>query len=58
MGDSLSLLDDLLTLSDWLKNLVPVFQPKSKSIAPYTCTISRALGKIRVIATNSDWLIF
>ena len=40
----------IATLSDWFKNLVPVFQPmRSKTNS------SRALSKLHVIARNSDW---
>ena len=57
------------TLSDWLKNLEPVFQPmktslgklgfaaKPKPIAPCTRDFSCALNKLHVIARNSDWSI-
>ena len=46
--------------SDWLKNLAPVFQPmrcESKPTAPCTHDFSRALSKLQVIASNSDWFI-
>ena len=40
----------IATLSDWFKNLVPVFQPmRSKTNS------SPALSKLHVIARNSDW---
>jgi len=49
------------TLSDWLKRLVPVFQPigesKPKPIAPCTRNFSRASGELQVIARNCDWFI-
>ena len=49
------------TLSDWLKNLAAVFQPmRGKTKTNRSLCVhffSRALGKLRVIATNSDWLI-
>ena len=48
------------TVSDWLKNVHPVFQPmrsKVKPIAFCTRNFSRALSKLHVIARNSDWFI-
>ena len=38
----------IASLSDWPKNIAPVFQ---------TMTFSRALTKLQVVARNSDWLI-
>lgn len=45
----------VITLSDWLENSMPVFQPKL--IAPCTRDFSRALSKLQVISWNSDWFI-
>ena len=45
----------VITLSDWLENRMPVFQPKP--IAPCTRDFSRALSKLQVISWNSDWFI-
>ena len=45
----------IATLSDWLKRLVPVFQPKP--IAPRTRDFSRASSQLQVIARNCDWFI-
>ena len=48
----------IATLSDWLKNFAPVFQPmrcKTQPISPCTRDVSRVLSKLRVIARNSDW---
>ena len=49
------------TLSDWLKNLAPDFQPtrrKIKTNRSYsTRDFSCALGKLHVIARNCDWFI-
>ena len=49
------------TLSDWLKNLAPVFQPmRSETKANLTlyARFSRSLSKFKVIiATSSDWFI-
>ena len=42
-------------LSDWVKNLAPVFEPKP--IAPRTRDFSRASSKLQVTARNSEWLI-
>ena len=50
----------MAAFSDWLKNLIPVFQPmrnKTKPIASCTRDFSRALSKLQVIARNSDWFI-
>ena len=49
----------IATLSCWLKNLYPIFQPiaKAKPIATCTRDISRVLSKLRVIARNSHWFI-
>ena len=48
----------ITTLSDWLKYLVPLFQPiKPKPIAPCTCDFFRALSKLQVIARNSELYI-
>ena len=50
----------IVTLSDWLKYLAPVFPPtrsKTKS-SPTLCELfPRVLSKLQVIARNSDWLI-
>ena len=45
----------IATLSDWLKRLEPIFQPKP--IEPCTRDFSRALSELQVIATNCDWFI-
>ena len=48
------------TLSDWLKNLVPVFRPmRSEFKANLTlyARFSRSLSKFKVIAMSSDWFI-
>ena len=47
----------ITTVSDWQKNVAPVFQPKPKPIAPCARDISRALSNLQVIARNCDWLI-
>ena len=50
----------IAALSDWLKRLTPVFQPreaKPKPIAPCTRDFSRALSKFHIIARNCDWFI-
>ena len=51
----------IATLTDWLKNLVPVFfnqyGAKPKPIAPCTRDFSHALRKLRVITRISDWFI-
>ena len=48
----------ITTLSDWLKYLVPVFQPiKPKPIAPCTCAFFRPLSKLKVIARNSELFV-
>ena len=46
-------------LSDWLSNPVPVLQPaRSKTtILPCKMQFSHALSKLRLTATNFDWLI-
>ena len=43
-------------LSDWLKRLAPVFQPKPKPIAPSTRDISRASSELQLTARNSGKL--
>ena len=48
------------TVSDWLKNVHPVFQPmrsKVKTNRILYARFSRALNKLHVIARNSDWFI-
>ena len=50
------------TLSDWFRNLAPVFQAmrgntEIKPIAPHTRDVSRVLSKLQVIAGNSDRFI-
>ena len=53
----------IATLSDWFKNLPPVYQPirrkkqlgKPKPISTCTRDFSRALSKLYGIATNVDW---
>ena len=50
----------IATLTDWLTNLAPVFQPKiikPKPIAPCARQSSRALRKLHIIARNSDWFM-
>ena len=50
----------IAALSDWLKNLMPLFQPvRSKTETNRTCAhdFSRAMSKFQVIARNSDWFI-
>ena len=48
----------ITTRSDWLKYLVPVFQPiKPKPMAPCTCAFFRALSKLQVIARNSELFV-
>ena len=50
----------IATLSDWLKRLAPVFQPresKPKQIAPCTRNFFRASSELQVIARNCDWFI-
>ena len=48
------------TLSDWLKNLTPVFQSmkgKTKPIHIFYTPFAHALSKFRVIVWNCDWFI-
>lgn len=50
----------IATLSDWLRNLVSVFQPiirELKPITPCTRDFSHALCKLQVISRNSEWVI-
>ena len=48
----------IATLSDWLKNLAPVFQPmKSKTNRTLWARFSRALSKLLVISWNFDCFI-
>ena len=52
----------IATLSNWLKNLAPLFQlmrSKTKTNHTLSCTrdFSRALSKLQVIARNFDWFI-
>ena len=51
----------IVTLSDWLKRLEPVFKPmKSRTKTNrtmYTRHFSRALSELQVIARNCDWFI-
>ena len=50
----------IATLSDCLKILRQCFnqwEAKRKPIAPCTSDFLRALGKLEVIASNSDWFI-
>ena len=50
----------IATLSDWLKRVAPVFQPKRttpKPIAPGTPDFSRASSELQIIARNCDWFI-
>ena len=50
----------IVTLSDWLKYLAPVFPPtrsKTKSNSTLCELFPRVLSKLQVIARNSDWLI-
>ena len=49
----------IAALSDWLKNLAPVYQPlkkktETKPIATCTRDFSRAVSKLHGIATNLD----
>ena len=46
----------IATLSDWLKNLTPVFQSVG-SKTPCTRDFSRTLSNLQVIARNSDSFI-
>ena len=52
----------IVTLSDWLKRLAPVFQPmrsktQTKPITPCMRDFSRALSELQVIARNCDRFI-
>ena len=51
----------IATLSDWLKRLAPVFQPrrsKTKTNRHLVHVIfSRALSELQVIARSCDWFI-
>ena len=49
----------IATLSDWLKNLEPVFHPMRSETKTAVCTrdFSRALSKLQVMTRNSDWFI-
>ena len=46
----------IATLTDWLKNIAPMFHPM-RSKTRTTHTFARDLSKLRVIARNSDCLI-
>ena len=52
---------EIATVSDWLKNLTPVFHPmrsKTKTNRTlYARDFSRALSKLQVICRDSDWFI-
>ena len=48
----------IATLSDWFKNLAPVYQPvrrKTKTNRDLHKRLSRALSKLHGIATNVAW---
>ena len=50
----------IATLSDWFKNLAPVYQPmksKTKTNRNSHARFSRALSKLHGITTNLDWFI-
>ena len=50
----------IAVLSDWLKNLAPVFQlmrNKTKTNRTLYERFSRAFSRLQVIARNSDWFI-
>ena len=48
----------IAAVSDWIKNLAPVFQPmRSETNRTTYALFSRALNKIQVIGRNSDWFI-
>ena len=50
----------IATLNDWLKRLVPVFQPmRSKTRTNRVCMsdFSRTLSKFQIIPRNCDWFI-
>ena len=51
----------IIVLTDWFKNLMPVFQPmRSKINCTVPCSalkISCAFSKLQVIARNYDWFI-
>ena len=52
----------IATLSDWLKNIAPIFQSmrsktKIKINRSLEARLSRASSKLQVIVRNSDWFI-
>ena len=48
----------ITSLNDWFKVLAPLFQiirSETKRIVARACTFSRALCRLRVITSSSDW---